>query len=50
MAVPSPAAPPRLRMMSSLDLDEHPTHLLRDHLFTLGMTVLFCAIVVLLNR
>jgi hypothetical protein len=37
-------------MMSSLDLDEHPTHLLRDHLFTLGMTVLFCAIVVLLNR
>lgn len=49
MAVPSPAAPPRLRMMSSLDLDEHPTHLLRDHLLTLGLLVLFGAIVVLLG-
>lgn len=50
MAVPSPAAPPRLRMMAPLDLDEHPTHLLRDHVLTLAVTVLFCAIVVLLSR
>lgn len=50
MAVPSPAAPTRLRMMSPLDLDEHPTHLVRDHLVTLGAIVLFCAAVWLLNR
>lgn len=50
MAIPSPAAPPRLRMMSPLNLDEHPTHLLRDHFLTLGVMILFCAIVLLLVR
>lgn len=50
MAVPSPVAPPRLRMMSPLDLDEHPTHLVRDHLITLGVIVLFCAVVLVLGR
>ncbi|MFC7488464.1 hypothetical protein ACOCJ7_08805 [Knoellia sp. CPCC 206453] len=50
MAVPSPAAPPRLGMMSPLDLDEHPKHLVRDHVLTLGVIVLFCAVVLLLGR
>ncbi|WP_353952439.1 hypothetical protein V6K52_03070 [Knoellia sp. S7-12] len=50
MPAPRPAAPPRLRMMSPLALDEHPTHHVRDHLLTLGAMVLFCAIVVLLSH
>ena len=50
MAAPSPAGPPRLRMMSPLELDEHPTHHLRDHLLTLGAMVLFFAITLLLSR
>ena len=50
MAAPTPAGPPRLRMMSSLDLDEHPTHDLRDHLLALGSMVLFCALAILLSR
>ena len=50
MAVPSPAAPPRLRMMSPLALDEHPTHPVRDHLVTLGAMVLVCVIALLLRR
>jgi hypothetical protein len=37
-------------MMSSLDLVEHPTHHVRDHVLTLGAIVLFCAIIVLLSR
>ena len=37
-------------MMSPLDLDEHPTHLVRDHLVTLGLIVLLCAAVLLLDR
>ena len=49
MAAPTPAGPPRLRMMSSLDLDEHPTHDVRDHLLALGAMVGYCAIVVLLS-
>lgn len=36
MAAPSPAGPARLPMMAGLDLDEHPTHVVRDHLLTLG--------------
>lgn len=50
MAAPSPAAPPRLRMMGPLELDEHPTHEVRDHLLALGVMVLFCAITLLLLR
>ena len=50
MAVPSPAAPPKLRMMSPLQLDEHPTHPLRDHLVTLGMALVFVAAVLLTIR
>lgn len=50
MAAPSPAGPPRLRMMSPLDLDEHPTHHVRDHLLTLGALLLFCAVTLLLSR
>ncbi len=50
MAAPLPAGPPRLRMMVPLELDEHPTHHVRDHLLTLGVMVLFCAITVLLRR
>lgn len=37
-------------MMSSLNLDEHPTHLLRDHLLTVGTLVVLGVIVVLLGR
>jgi hypothetical protein len=37
-------------MMLSLELDEHPTHHVRDHLLTLGAMVLFCATIVLLSR
>jgi hypothetical protein len=36
-------------MMTSLDLDEHPTHGLRDHLLTLGAAVVFLAVVLLLR-
>ena len=36
-------------MMTSLDLDEHPTHDLRDHLLTLGAALVFLALVVLLH-
>jgi hypothetical protein len=36
-------------MMTSLDLDEHPTHALRDHLLTLGAAVVFLAVVLLLR-
>jgi hypothetical protein len=36
--------------MAPLDLDEHPTHHVRDHLETLGALVLFLAIAVLLSR
>lgn len=50
MGAPPPAGPPRLRMMSPVGLDEHPTHHLRDHLLTLAVMVLFGAITVLLNR
>ncbi len=50
MAVPSPAGPPRLPMMAPLELDEHPTHPVRDHLLTLGVIVRFCAVTVLLHR
>ncbi len=50
MAAPSPAAPPRLRMMLPLSLDEHPAHQVRDHLLTLGAMVLFCVVAVLLSR
>lgn len=50
MAAPSPAGPPRLRMMRPLELDEHPTHHVRDHLLALGATVLFCLIAVILRR
>jgi len=37
-------------MMSPLELDEHPTHHVRDHLLTLGVMVIFGAITVLLSR
>ena len=50
MAAPTLAGPPRLRMMSSLDLDEHPTHELRDHVVGLGALIVFCAIAILLAR
>ena len=50
MAAPSSAGPPRLRMMCSLELDEHPTHHVRDHLLALSVLVLFCAITILLSR
>ena len=50
MAAPTPAGPPRLRMMGSLDLDEHPTHDLRDHILGLGALALYCAITILLSR
>jgi len=35
-------------MMGPLDLDEHPTHALRDHLVALAALALFCAAVLLL--
>src|SRR5690348_6256658 len=50
MAAPSPAAPARLGMMLPLDLDEHPTHDVRDHLLTFGALVLFLAVSLLLAR
>lgn len=50
MAVPSPADLARLGMMCSLELDEHPTHHLRDHVVTLSALLLFIAITVLLSR
>jgi hypothetical protein len=37
-------------MMSPLELDEHPTHPLRDHLVTLGMALVFAAAVLLTSR
>jgi hypothetical protein len=37
-------------MMCPLELDEHPTHHLRDHLIALGVLVLFCVIGALLPR
>ncbi len=49
MAAPSPAGPPRLRMMMPLALDEHPTRPLRDHLLTLGAALLFVAVIVALS-
>ena len=36
-------------MMTSLDLDEHPTHALRDHLLTLGAALVFLALVLVLH-
>lgn len=50
MAAPSPAGPPRLGMMCPLELDEHPTHPVRDHLLALVVMALFCAVTVLLSR
>ena len=50
MAAPAPAGPPRLRMMSPLDLDEHPTHPLRDHLFTWSAVLVFAAVLILTSR
>ena len=50
MATPSMAGPPRLRMMSPLELDGHPRHPVRDHLFTLGAALIYVAVVVLLSR
>jgi hypothetical protein len=50
MAAPSPAGPTKLGMMAPLDLDEHPTHHVRDHVVTLGALVLFFAIAVILSR
>ena len=35
--------------MTSLDLDEHPTHALRDHLLTLGAALVFLALVLVLH-
>ncbi|GAA4123044.1 hypothetical protein GCM10022415_27680 [Knoellia locipacati] len=49
MAAPSPAAPPRLGMMCGLDLDEHPTHPVRDHLQAAVVLVLFVAVTLLLR-
>jgi hypothetical protein len=37
-------------MMCPLELDEHPTHHLDDHLIAVGVLVLFCAITLLLTR
>jgi hypothetical protein len=37
-------------MMCPLDLDEHPTHPLRDHLLALAVLVLFSTITLLLTR
>ncbi|SDP72734.1 hypothetical protein SAMN04489867_3637 [Pedococcus dokdonensis] len=50
MAAPSPAGPPTLRMMRSLELDEHPTHAVRDHLFTLAAAIVFLVVMVALSR
>jgi hypothetical protein len=36
--------------MSSLELDEHPTHDVRDHLVALGLLVLWCLVAVALSR
>ncbi|EAP99762.1 hypothetical protein JNB_06324 [Janibacter sp. HTCC2649] len=37
-------------MMSPLDLDEHPTRAVRDHVVALAGLVLFCAVVLLMGR
>lgn len=37
MVNPKPAAPPRLRMMCPLELDEHPRHDGRDGLIAFGV-------------
>jgi hypothetical protein len=50
MATPSPAGPPTLRMMCPLDLDEHPSHPVRDHLLTLLAALVFAAAVVVTSR
>jgi hypothetical protein len=49
MAAPSAAGPPWLRLMRPLELDEHPTHAVRDHLLALGATALFCLLAVILK-
>ncbi|MFN8029644.1 MAG: hypothetical protein U0Q10_04725 [Dermatophilaceae bacterium] len=36
MVAPHPAAPPRLRMMCALELDEYPRHEGRDALIAFG--------------
>lgn len=36
-------------MMASLDLDEHPTHALRDHLLTLAVALAFFAVAFVLH-
>ena len=50
MTGPAAAGPPRLRMMSSLNLDEHPTHNLGDHMLGFGALALYCALAILLSR
>lgn len=50
MAAPSPAGPPRLRMMTPLELDEHPTYPLLDHLLSIAAVLLFIAFAVAFGR
>ena len=50
MAAPTSAGPPRLGMMSPLELDEHPTHDGRDHLIAFGALAAYCVLALLLIR